>query len=76
MSYKHGYSLCVSSQVGCAMGCAFCASTLGGKVRNLGAGEILDQIYLVKKEKVGYHSCLGSAALIITTILTFIGNSQ
>ncbi|SEA64323.1 23S rRNA (adenine2503-C2)-methyltransferase [Eubacterium aggregans] len=51
MSYKHGYSLCVSSQVGCAMGCAFCASTLGGKVRNLGAGEILDQIYLVEKEK-------------------------
>ena len=51
MSYKHGYSICVSSQVGCAMGCAFCASTLGGKVRNLRSGEILDQIYLVEEAK-------------------------
>lgn len=50
MQYQHGYSLCVSSQVGCNMGCAFCASTLGGKIRNLTAGEILSQIYLVEQD--------------------------
>lgn len=45
MSYRHGDSLCVSTQVGCRMGCGFCASTLGGLVRNLPASEMLDQIY-------------------------------
>lgn len=50
MKYKHGYSLCVSTQVGCKMGCKFCASTLAGFVRNLSAGEILGQVYLVEKE--------------------------
>jgi len=44
MQYKHGNTVCVSSQVGCRMGCAFCASTLGGKVRDLTASEILDQV--------------------------------
>lgn len=44
MRYRHGNTVCVSSQVGCRMGCAFCASTLGGKVRDLTAGEILDQV--------------------------------
>lgn len=44
MRYKHGNSVCVSSQVGCRMGCAFCASTLGGRVRNLTPAEILDQV--------------------------------
>lgn len=44
MKYKHGNTICVSSQVGCRMGCAFCASTIGGKVRDLSAGEILGQI--------------------------------
>lgn len=44
MRYRHGNTVCVSTQVGCAMGCAFCASTLGGKVRNLAASEILDQV--------------------------------
>lgn len=45
MRYKHGNSLCVSSQVGCRMGCNFCASTLGGLVRSLSASEILEQVY-------------------------------
>jgi 23S rRNA (adenine2503-C2)-methyltransferase len=45
MKYKHGNSICVSSQVGCKMGCAFCASTKAGFVRNLKPSEILDQIY-------------------------------
>jgi 23S rRNA (adenine2503-C2)-methyltransferase len=49
MDYRHGHSICVSSQVGCAMGCRFCASTQGGLVRNLTAGEILDQIYLAEE---------------------------
>ena len=45
MSYKHGHSICVSSQVGCRMGCAFCASTIDGLVRNLTPSEILEQVY-------------------------------
>lgn len=44
MKYKHGNTICVSSQVGCRMGCAFCASTIGGKVRDLTASEILGQV--------------------------------
>ena len=44
MKYKYGNTLCVSSQVGCRMGCKFCASTLGGLVHNLSAGEILSQV--------------------------------
>ncbi|MCR5824729.1 MAG: 23S rRNA (adenine(2503)-C(2))-methyltransferase RlmN [Lachnospiraceae bacterium] len=45
MSYKHGHSICVSSQVGCRMGCMFCASTIDGLVRNLTPSEILEQVY-------------------------------
>lgn len=44
MRYQHGNTVCISSQVGCRMGCAFCASTLGGLVRNLSASEILDEV--------------------------------
>lgn len=47
MRYKYGNTQCVSTQVGCRMGCAFCASTLGGLVRNLTAGEILSQVLKV-----------------------------
>lgn len=50
MRYKHGNSVCISSQVGCKMGCKFCASTLGGLVRNLTPGEMLAQIYLVQQD--------------------------
>jgi len=50
MKYRHGNSVCVSSQVGCRMGCTFCASTLTGLVRNLTAGEILSQIYEIQRE--------------------------
>lgn len=50
MRYSHGNSVCVSSQVGCRMGCSFCASTLDGLVRNLTAGEILGQIYSIMKD--------------------------
>lgn len=50
MKYKYGYTICVSSQVGCKMGCAFCASTLGGFKRSLTAGEILSQLYTAQKD--------------------------
>lgn len=50
MRYKHGNSVCISSQVGCRMGCRFCASTLDGLVRNLTASEMLDQIYAITLE--------------------------
>ncbi len=49
MKYKHGNSVCISSQVGCRMGCRFCASTLGGLERNLTASEMLDQIYAISR---------------------------
>ena len=44
MRYQHGNTVCISSQVGCRMGCAFCASTLGGRVRDLEASEMLDEV--------------------------------
>ncbi len=47
MKYKHGNSVCISSQVGCRMGCKFCASTLDGLARNLMPSEMLDQIYAI-----------------------------
>lgn len=50
MEYKYGYTICVSSQVGCKMGCKFCASTIAGFVRNLTAGEILAQVYTAQKD--------------------------
>lgn len=50
MRYHHGNTVCVSCQVGCRMGCAFCASTLGGKVRDLTAAEILDQVLFTQKD--------------------------
>ena len=49
MRYKHGNSVCISSQAGCRMGCAFCASTIGGLQRNLSSSEMLGQIYQIQK---------------------------
>lgn len=49
MKYKHGNSVCISSQVGCRMGCRFCASTLDGLERNLLPSEMLDQIYAITR---------------------------
>ena len=46
MKYTHGYSMCISSQVGCKMGCSFCASTKEGLIRNLKVSEMLNQIYM------------------------------
>ncbi|MCI6676719.1 MAG: 23S rRNA (adenine(2503)-C(2))-methyltransferase RlmN [Clostridiales bacterium] len=50
MKYNHGNSVCISSQVGCRMGCRFCASTLDGLSRNLRPSEMLDQIYQIQKD--------------------------
>lgn len=49
MKYKHGNSVCISSQVGCKMGCRFCASAIGGWTRNLLPSEMLEQIYKIQK---------------------------
>ena len=50
MRYKYGNTVCVSTQVGCAMGCRFCASTQAGRVRDLTAGEIAAEIYTAQKD--------------------------
>lgn len=50
MKYKYGYTICVSSQVGCKMGCRFCASGIAGFVRNLAPSEILSQIYVAQRD--------------------------
>ena len=63
MRYHHGNSVCISSQVGCRMGCRFCASTLNGKVRDLRPSEMLDQIYRIQKitgERVSNVVVMGS----------------
>ena len=69
MKYKYGYTQCVSTQVGCRMGCKFCASTLGGLIRNLTAGEILSQILVVnalhKEDVVGQ----GKEARAVTNVV-------
>ena len=63
MKYKHGNSVCISSQVGCRMGCRFCASTLDGLARNLEVSEMLGQIYAIQKisgERVSNVVIMGS----------------
>lgn len=63
MRYKHGNSVCISSQVGCRMGCRFCASTLDGLERNLRPSEMLDQVYRIQRmtgERVSNVVVMGS----------------
>ena len=50
MRYHHGNSVCISSQVGCRMGCRFCASTIGGRERDLRPSEMLEQIYRIQRD--------------------------
>ena len=64
MQYHHGNTVCISSQVGCRMGCAFCASTLAGKVRNLTPAEMIDQVLFTQ---------LDSGAPISNIVLMGIG---
>jgi 23S rRNA (adenine2503-C2)-methyltransferase len=77
MRYKHGISVCISSQVGCRMGCAFCASGIGGLVRNLTPGEMLEQCYAmirITKERISHIVVMGSGEPLdnLTNLLTFI----
>lgn len=63
MRYKNGNSVCISTQVGCRMGCRFCASTLDGLVRNLKLSEMLEEIYYIQrysKERVSNIVLMGS----------------
>ncbi len=63
MRYHHGSSVCISSQVGCRMGCRFCASTLDGLERNLTAAEMLEQVYRIEQltgERVSHIVIMGS----------------
>lgn len=63
MRYKHGNSVCISSQVGCRMGCRFCASTLDGLARNLAPSEMLAQIYRIQKiigERISHVVVMGT----------------
>ena len=77
MKYKHGNSVCISSQVGCRMGCRFCASTLDGLERNLTPSEMLDQIYSIQKltgERVSNVVVMGTGEPMdnYENLLTFI----
>ncbi len=79
MDYRHGHSVCISSQVGCAMGCEFCASTIGGLVRNLTAAEMLDQVYVIEKNnniKVSNVVVMGSGEPLqnLKNLLVFLKN--
>lgn len=63
MRYKHGNSICISTQVGCRMGCKFCASTIEGRVRNLTTGEILSEVIAVQNyigERISNIVLMGS----------------
>lgn len=63
MKYKYGNTICVSSQAGCRMGCRFCASTIGGLIRNLTPGEIIDQIVSAERdtgEKINHIVVMGT----------------
>ena len=63
MRYKHGNSICISTQVGCRMGCKFCASTIEGRVRNLTTGEILSEVLAVQEyigERISNIVLMGS----------------
>ena len=69
MKYKYGYTQCISTQVGCRMGCKFCASTLGGLVRNLTSGEILMQVLLVNALHKADVKGQGNEARAVTNLV-------
>lgn len=84
MKYQHGNSVCISSQVGCRMGCKFCASTIDGLARNLSSGEMLSQIYQIQKltgERVSNIVVMGSGEPLdnceeLTRFLRMISNEN
>lgn len=77
MPYHHGLSICISSQVGCRMGCTFCASTIGGLVRQMRPSEMLGQIYAIEritKERASSIVVMGTGEPLdnLDNLLTFI----
>lgn len=79
MKYKYGYTICVSSQVGCKMGCRFCASTLAGYKRNLTAGEIEAQLHAAEKDldiRISHIVLMGIGEPLdnFTNVIRFIEN--
>lgn len=77
MTYEYGKSLCISTQIGCPMGCKFCASTIGGMVRNLEPEEILAEVYLIEKRlSINISNIvimgIGEPLLNIDNVLTFL----
>ena len=77
MRYEHGNSVCISSQVGCNMGCRFCASTLKGKVRDLTAGEMFAQIaYINRTDPVSHVVVMGVGEPLdnFDALVTFVRN--
>ena len=77
MRYHHGNSVCVSSQVGCAMGCRFCASTVDGMIRNLYTSEMLSQVYQIQKdigERISHIVIMGMGEPLLNydNVLQFI----
>ena len=84
MKYKHGNTICISSQVGCRMGCAFCASTIGGKVRDLRPSEMLGQIISAERdlgERISNVVMMGIGEPLdnydnVIRFLTLVGNEK
>ncbi len=81
MKYNHGNAVCISTQVGCKMGCTFCASTVNGFVRNLTPGEMLGQIYEIQKdtgERVSNVVLMGSGEPLenFDNVIKFIENAN
>lgn len=79
MKYKYGYTICVSSQVGCKMGCTFCASTLSGFSRNLTAGEIESQLHTAQKDlgiRISHIVMMGIGEPLdnFDNVITFLNN--
>ncbi|MCL4515246.1 MAG: 23S rRNA (adenine(2503)-C(2))-methyltransferase RlmN [Firmicutes bacterium] len=66
MRHDYGNSFCVSTQVGCAMGCRFCASTLGGRIRDLSVGEIVDQVVTAQRELAAEEKRISSVVFMGT----------
>ncbi len=78
MRYRHGNTVCISSQAGCRMGCRFCASAIGGLVRSLRPSEMLEQIYRIQKdigERISNVVVMGTGEPLdnYDNLLTFLG---
>ena len=74
MNYKHGWSQCLSTQVGCKMGCAFCATGMGGFVRDLSAAEMMAQIEAAQKDagvRVSSIVLMGMGESVIVLLIYF-----